>query len=114
MNIYLVIMVITGACLIMAGIFFNYNIYHLVKIDAEARGMKRPGLWAFFSLQNSDGSGVLPLYLIVRRKHPRRPLTSQEESDYQVLKKKARLALIMILVSAIPLVVTAIYYFADK
>lgn len=113
MNLSIVIMVIAGGVLVMGGILFNYHLYQLVKFDASARKMKRPGLWALFSLSNGDGSGILPIYLMTRRKYPRRPLTAQEESDYQIRKKKANLALMMILAGAIPLVVTAIFYWGS-
>ena len=54
----LVFMVLLGAFNLM------YQIFKLVVIDAESRGLKHPNFWGVFSLSGSNGGGVLLLYLL--------------------------------------------------
>ena len=46
-----------------------WQIYKIVGLDAESRGLKHPRLWGFFAA-NTNGSSGLILYLIGRRKYP--------------------------------------------
>ncbi|MGX6978081.1 hypothetical protein ACWN8V_02220 [Vagococcus elongatus] len=46
-----------------------YQMYKMIELDAENRGLKHPKFWAIFSAGGQNGSGLL-LYLIGRRKYP--------------------------------------------
>ncbi|AXY25512.1 hypothetical protein CL176_05620 [Suicoccus acidiformans] len=109
MNAYLITMVIAGAVFIMGAIMLNYNLYHMIFIDAKARGMKSPNLRGFFALSDGKGAGLLT-YLLSRRKYTRRELTIDEKIDFTNYKKKAILSLLIFLCGAIPLIIAAFYY----
>ncbi|MDK6233478.1 hypothetical protein ACX3VT_06400 [Aerococcus sanguinicola] len=112
MTTYPVIMAIAGAVAIMGSVFLSYNLYQMIAMDAEARGMPRPRLWAFMSLPNGNGAGALPVYLVVRRKHTRRPFNHKEQEAYKGYKKKAKLSLLILLIGMFPLIFVVIHYLA--
>lgn len=84
---YLVIAVIGVASVMVGSVFTAYQLYRLVEIDAESRGLKRPRLWGVFSLAGNNGSGLL-LYLLGRRKYPVTALSEEGRRAKEVRKKK--------------------------
>lgn len=84
---YLVIAVIGVAAVMVGSVFTAYQLYRLVEIDAESRGLKRPRLWGVFSLAGNNGSGLL-LYLLGRRKYPVTALSEEGRRAKEVRKKK--------------------------
>ena len=84
---YLVIAVIGVAAVMVGSVFTAYQLYKLVEIDAESRGLKRPRLWGVFSLAGNNGSGLL-LYLLGRRKYPVTTLSEEGRRAKEVRKKK--------------------------
>ena len=75
------------AAVIVGSVFTAYQLYKLVEIDAESRGLKRPRLWGVFSLAGNNGSGLL-LYLLGRRKYPVTALSEEGRRAKEVRKKK--------------------------
>lgn len=84
---YLVIAVMGVAAVMVGSVFTAYQLYRLVEIDAESRGLKRPRLWGVFSLAGNNGSGLL-LYLLGRRKYPVTALSEEGRRAKEVRKKK--------------------------
>lgn len=84
---YLVIAVIGVAAVMVGSVFTAYQLYKLVEIDAESRGLKRPRLWGVFSLAGNNSSGLL-LYLLGRRKYPVTALSEEGRRAKEVRKKK--------------------------
>ena len=82
---YIVIAAV-GAAAVIAGSFFTMRqLYRLVRLDAECRGLKRPRLWGTFSLAGNNGSGLL-VYLIGRRRYP----IVSESAEQKALKDRYR------------------------
>ena len=84
---YLVIAVIGVAAVMAGSVFTAYQLYKLVEIDAESRGLKHPRLWGAFSLAGNNSSGLL-LYLLGRRKYPVIALTKERQAAKGRRKKK--------------------------
>lgn len=63
-SIVMVFMVLLSAFSLM------YQIFKMVVLDAESRGLKHPKFWGIFSLGGNHGSGGLLLYLIGRNRYP--------------------------------------------
>ena len=98
----LVFMVLLGAFNLM------YQIFKLVVIDAESRGLKHPNFWGVFSLSGSNGGGGLLLYLLGRKKFP----SNMAESTRKIFhsrKKKAGLSLCFIAIGTIGLIFCGIF-----
>ena len=84
---YLVIAVIGVATVMVGSVFTAYQLYRLIEIDAESRGLKHPRLWGAFSLAGNNSSGLL-LYLLGRRKYPVTALTEEGRRAKEDRKKK--------------------------
>ncbi|MCY3035604.1 MULTISPECIES: hypothetical protein [Aerococcus] len=111
MAITAIIMAIFGPLWIMGALFLNYNIYKLVLIDAKARKMKRPRLWALLSMGHNNGSAFLPIYFFNRRKYPRKAFSPQEAENYERYKKQAKVSLALFLIGAVVFFICFIHYF---
>lgn len=78
----------TGAAALIVGSFFcMYQLYRLVQVDAECRGLKHPRLWGLFAVSGNGQSGLI-LYLIGRRKYP--ILSMSEEQRGLIGRRKKR------------------------
>lgn len=76
-----------GAAAVLVGSFFCvYQIYRLVQVDAECRGLKRPRLWGLLAASGSGQTGLL-LYLVGRRKYPVLSM-SKEQRDCMGRRKR--------------------------
>ena len=74
-----------GVILIVSA-FLCYYIYSLVLIDAKARGLERPKLWAFVSIGGQSGQELL-LYLFKRRNYEVQ-LSRAEQAAMDQIKRK--------------------------
>lgn len=60
MNVYAVVLMF----MVVLGAFsLAYQVFWLISLDAESRGLKHPKFWGLFSLSGGNGSGGLLLYL---------------------------------------------------
>lgn len=82
----MIVFILCCGIIIAASMCLCYFIYSLVLIDAKARGLERPRLWAFLSLSGQSGGGLL-LYFFKRRKYEVH-LTRQEQVAMDQLKRK--------------------------
>lgn len=101
---YFVIAVIGVATVIVGSFFTACQLYKLVGIDAESRGLKHPRFWGAFSLAGNNGSGLL-LYLLGRRKYPVTALTEERRRTKETRKKKLYVSFTFQAVGAIVAVV---------
>ncbi len=107
---YLVIAVIGVAAVMAGSVFTAYQLYKLVEIDAESRGLKHPRLWGAFSLAGNNSSGLL-LYLLGRRKYPVIALTKERQAAKGRRKKKIGVSFAFQAVGAIVFILSM--FFAD-
>ncbi len=98
----MVFMVLLGAFSLM------YQIFKLVVLDAESRGLKHPKFWGIFSLGGNNGSGGLLLYLIGRNKYPS-TMTDEVKEIVISRKRKAGLSLCFIAIGTIGLIFVALF-----
>lgn len=105
----MIILAVMFACMVLLGIFtLMYQLYHLVYLDAQCRGLKHPKLWGILSLSGNNGSGGLLLYLIGRRKYP----INMEDEDkllFESRKKKTGVSLCFLAFGTIGLIFIALY-----
>lgn len=87
------------ATLAVGGVFCLYQLFKLVKTDAECRGLKHPKLWGLFAISGNNTAGLL-LYLINRRKHPIISMTDEQSSLIERRKKKIGVGIIFLAVGA--------------
>ena len=99
--IIIVFMVLLGAFTLM------YQIFKLVVLDAESRGLKHPDFWGIFSLGGSGGGGFL-LYLLGRNRFPSR-MEENTKKIFNSRKKKAGLSLCFIAIGTIGLIFIALF-----
>lgn len=85
--------------IIVGSMFLCYYLYSLVLIDAKARGLERPKLWAFISLGGQSGGGLL-LYLFKRRNYEVH-LNPQEQAAMDQLKRKILAIFVMMFLAII-------------
>lgn len=86
-NFYMAAIAAGAAGLIVGGFFCMYQLYRLVQVDAECRGLKHPKLWGLFAVSGNGQSGLI-LYLIGRRKYP--VLSMSEEQRELIGRRKKR------------------------
>ncbi|MBS5385893.1 MAG: hypothetical protein KHY31_00790 [Clostridiales bacterium] len=84
-NMNVIISVMFGAVIVVGAVFFLYQLYNIVVIDAKTRGLKHPRFWGFLSLGNNTGGGLLA-YLIRRRNCP--VIDSTERDKQEISKRK--------------------------
>lgn len=102
MAIVLVFMVLLGA------VTLGYQIFQLVVLDAESRGLKHPKFWGIFSLSGNNGGGGLILYLIGRNRYPSH-MTDAVRKICNSRKKRAALSLCFIVIGTIGLIFIALF-----
>lgn len=100
--VILVFIVILGASTLA------YQIFRLVTMDAESRGLKHPKLWGLFSLSGNNGSGGLILYLIGRNRYPS-DMPEDQKDVFGSRKKRAGISLCFIAVGMIGLIGIALF-----
>ena len=88
------------AVLIVGSVFSIYQMFQLVKVDAECRGLKHPKLWGLLAISGNNQGGLL-LYLIARRKHPIISITEEQKSIINRCKAKIGVGLIFLVVGAV-------------
>lgn len=101
-SIVMVFMVLLGAFSLM------YQIFKMVVLDAESRGLKHPKFWGIFSLGGNHGSGGLLLYLIGRNRYPS-AMTDEAKKIVISRKRKAGLSLCFIAIGTIGLIFAALF-----
>lgn len=84
-----------------------WQIYKIVGLDAESRGLKYPRLWGFFAA-NTNGSSGLILYLIGRRKYPVIRLSEETRREIESRKKRAGAGLVFLAVGMMGIVITGV------
>lgn len=61
------VIAITLAFMVLLGaVTLGYQVYQLVVLDAESRGLKHPKFWGIFSIGGNNGGGGLVLYITSR------------------------------------------------
>lgn len=85
-HFYIVTAALGAAGVIVGSFFCVYQLYQLVQVDAECRGLKHPRLWGLFAASGNGQSGLI-LYLIGRRKYPVLSM-SEEQKDLMERRKK--------------------------
>lgn len=97
----MVFMVLLGTFTLM------YQIFKLIVLDAESRGLKHPTFWGVFSLGVNNGGGLL-LYLLGRNRFlPNMTETTKELFNSR--KKKSGLSLCFIAIGTISLIFIALF-----
>lgn len=101
MNHSYIVFAATGAAAVIVGSFYGiYQLYRLVQVDAECRGLKHPKLWGLFALSGNGQSGLL-LYLIGRRKYPVLSMTEGQKSLMGRRKKRFAVGLLFLAAGAV-------------
>lgn len=77
-----------------------YQLYELVQVDAECRGLKHPRLWGLFAVSGNGQSGLI-LCLIGRRKYPILSMSEEQRGLMERRKKRFGAGLLFLAVGAI-------------
>lgn len=98
---YKMVIIALGAAMVIVGSFYSvYQLYGLVRTDAECRGLKHPKLWGFFAISGNGQTGLL-LYLLGRRKYPILHKTQEQELSMGRNKKRFAVGLVFLALGAI-------------
>lgn len=94
---YMVITAIAAAAVIVGSFFTAYQLYRLVQLDAECRGLKHPKFWGAFTLTGNSASGLI-VYLIGRRRYP---IVSRSAAQRELMaRRKKRLGVSLVFQAA--------------
>lgn len=99
-NIYIAAAVVGAAALIVGSFSCVYQLYKLVQVDAECRGLKHPKLWGLFANSGNGPSGLI-LYLIGRRKYPILSISEEQKKLMGKHKKRFGVGLLFLTTGAI-------------
>ena len=99
-NFYIVFAAAGAAAVIVGSFFCMYQLYRLVQVDAECRGLKHPKLWGLFAVSGNGQSGLI-LYLIGRRKHPILSMSEGQKALIGTRKKRFGAGLVFLAAGAI-------------
>lgn len=99
-NFYMVTAAVGAAALIVGGFSCVYQLYRLVQVDAECRGLKHPRLWGLFAAAGNGQSGLI-LYLIGRRKYPILSMSEEQRALIGTRKKRFGAGLLFLAAGAI-------------
>lgn len=99
-NFYMVAIAAGAAGLIVGGFFCMYQLYRLVQVDAECRGLKHPKLWGLFAVSGNGQSGLI-LYLIGRRKYPILSMPEEQQQFMNRCKKRIGVGFIFLALGTI-------------
>lgn len=97
---YMVFAAAGAAALIVGSFFCLYQLYKLVQVDAECRGLKHPRLWGLFAASGNGQSGLI-LYLIGRRKYPILSMSEEQRGLIERRKKWFGAGLVFLAIGAI-------------
>lgn len=95
------------AVMLVGAVNTVWQIYKIVGLDAESRGLKHPRLLGFFAA-NTNGSSGLILYLIGRRKYPVIRLSEETRREIESRKKRAGAGLVFLAVGMMGIVITGV------
>lgn len=96
------------AFMVLSGIFvLMYQIFKMVVLDAESRGLKHPKFWGAFSIGGNNANGLI-LYLLRRNRYPAN-MTDNASEIFKSRKRKAGLCLCFIAIGAISLIFIALF-----
>ncbi|MCQ9209905.1 hypothetical protein [Granulicatella seriolae] len=98
----IVLAVIMGSMFLLGTFSMAYQIYKIVVMDAESRGLKHPKFWGFFALGGQNSSGLI-LYMIGRNRYPLN-MAEEVKPIFNSRKRKAILSLCFSAVGIIGLV----------
>lgn len=94
---------------VLLGAFtLSFQVFKLVALDAQSRGLKHPNFWGIFSLSGNNGSGGLILYLIGRNKYPSN-MTDDAKIIFNSRKRRAGLSLCFIALGGIGFIFVALF-----
>ncbi len=99
-HLYIVFAAVGAAGVIVGSFFCVYQIYRLVQVDAECRGLKHPRLWGLLAASGNGQTGVL-LYLVGRRKHPVLSMSEGQRDDMGRRKKRFGVGLVFLTLGAV-------------
>lgn len=97
---HIVFAAVGAAAVIVGCIFCTYQLYRLVELDAECRGLKHPKLWGMFASASNGNSGLI-LYLIGRRNYPILSISEEQMQCKEKRKKKFGVGLVFLAVGAV-------------
>ena len=103
-----IIAIVLAFTVILGAFTLMYQIFRLVVLDAESRGLKHPNFWGIFSLSGTNGSGGLILYLIGRNKFPSH-MAENTKQIFNSRKRKAGLSLSFIAIGTIGLLFITLF-----
>lgn len=99
-SFYMVTAAVGAAALIVGSFSCVYQLYRLVQVDAECRGLKHPKLWGLFAVTGNGQSGLI-LYLIGRRKYPILSMSEEQRELIERRKKRFGAGLLFLAAGAI-------------
>ncbi len=107
MNLYL----LCGSALLttVGFILFSVQVYRMIRLDAQIRGMKHPELWG---LSAAGRGGIVGLYhyFVVRRQYPITNMTATDSNSISRHKLLATVFLALGTLGAI-LMLVSLYFF---
>lgn len=99
-HLYIVTAALGGAAVVVGSFFCVYQLYRLVQVDAECRGLKHPRLWGVLAASGNGQTGLL-LYLIGRRKYPVLSMRPEQKDVMERRKRRFGVGLLFLAAGAV-------------
>lgn len=94
------LLVLFGLAILLVGIAFTwYQLYHLLALDADLRGIPHPKGTAFLLSSGQRGEGLLA-YLLYRKRFPLTRISPEKQARSLRLKKMACVGIAIMAVGA--------------
>ncbi len=97
--------IVCFAAIIVGALHVGFQLFKIVSLDAEARGLRHPRLWGLFATSGNNSAGLI-MYLISRRKHPVINMSEEVIHEIESRKKRAGAGILFLALGAVGFVIT--------
>lgn len=96
--------IVCFAAIIVGAIHIGFQLFKIVTLDSEARGLSHPKLRGLFAMSGKSSSGLI-IYLISRRKYPVVNISEEVYHEIESRKKRAGAGIVFLALGAIGFVI---------
>lgn len=96
--------IVCFAAIIVGALHTGFQLFKIVSLDAEARGISHPKRWGFLAMDGNNSAGLI-MYLIARRKRPVINMSEEAYREIENRKKRAGAGIVFLALGAIGFVI---------
>lgn len=104
----LLYILLTIGIICFASFYMAYQIFQIVLIDAQARGIERPRFWAWLAAGGQHAEGIL-LYLFKRKNYLSKQLAPDQQEKINLAKQKAKVSILFMDLAVVIFLITILW-----